>query len=174
MRPGMAETNPDSDSTSSLQTNFFDIFTKQKIEKTEKMARTLFHQLISGIEYLHSEGVSHLDLKLENLLMGEDFNMKIADFDMSFRAGDKSVKSQGTRNYRAPELRDNTIRMTKSADIYSAGIILFNLLFRHLPHSEGKLIKGHNLTKLMSDDPSKFWQVHAEMNPTTDASEPFK
>jgi len=37
----------------------------------EKLARTFFHQFIDGVEYLHSQGVVHMDLKLDNLLLGK-------------------------------------------------------------------------------------------------------
>lgn len=69
-----------------------------------KLARTLFHKLISGIEYLHNRKVAHLDLKLENLLVGKDYELKICDFDCSFIDGDGLITTRGTKHYRPPEL----------------------------------------------------------------------
>jgi len=44
-----------------------------KVISDEKLVRSMFHQLISGIEYLHSQSIAHLDLKLDNLMIGDDF-----------------------------------------------------------------------------------------------------
>jgi 5'-AMP-activated protein kinase, catalytic alpha subunit len=49
----------------------------------EKMARMYFRQLIAGIEYMHSKGVYHRDLKFENILLNEALKLKIADFGLS-------------------------------------------------------------------------------------------
>ena len=60
----------------------------------EKLIRTYFHQLVNGVEYLHSQGIAHADLKLDNILMGEEYVLKIIDFDQSQRAEDISMKLQ--------------------------------------------------------------------------------
>jgi 5'-AMP-activated protein kinase catalytic alpha subunit len=66
----------------------------------------MFQQIILGIEYLHSQQVSHRDLKLENILLDEDYNVKIADFGLSnlMRDGIFLYTSCGSPNYAAPEL----------------------------------------------------------------------
>ena len=46
----------------------------------EKYIRHYFKQLMDGLGYLHSSGLAHRDLKLENILLDDDFNLKIADF----------------------------------------------------------------------------------------------
>eukprot|EP00330_Aristerostoma_sp_ATCC50986_P013981 CAMPEP_0114582114 /NCGR_PEP_ID=MMETSP0125-20121206/6150_1 /TAXON_ID=485358 ORGANISM="Aristerostoma sp., Strain ATCC 50986" /NCGR_SAMPLE_ID=MMETSP0125 /ASSEMBLY_ACC=CAM_ASM_000245 /LENGTH=76 /DNA_ID=CAMNT_0001774853 /DNA_START=343 /DNA_END=573 /DNA_ORIENTATION=+ len=55
--------------------DFFDLVLTDKIIKPEDDAliRTYFHQLINGVEAIHSSQVYHLDIKLENVLLGSDF-----------------------------------------------------------------------------------------------------
>jgi len=105
--------------------DFFDVIISYKIPFNEILVRTYFHQLIEGVEALHSQGAAHLDLKLENLLMDENYTLKLADFDLSYIYGDGKVKTRGTKNFRAPEMYNGTCTNPKAADVYSAGIILF-------------------------------------------------
>lgn len=149
--------------------DFFDFVTKHRESLDEKLVRTYFRQLISGIEYLHSCRVAHLDLKPENLLLGADFNLKIADFDLSHVCGDSKILSRGTRYYRGPEFFKNSsgdpeIRSPFSSDIYSAGIILFILKSGGIyPHAENNTLEGIDLVDLMYNDNAEFWRKHCEI-----------
>jgi len=124
------------------------------------LARTYFHQLIEGINYLHSSGIFHLDLKLDNLLIADKYALKIADFDMSFKEGDNYCLGNGTSNYRAPELKEKNFKHPGPCDIYSAGIILFMLVVGHFPYSEKSHSSQQNLWNLMLTDDEKFWSFH--------------
>mmetsp|Transcript_41786 Transcript_41786/g.37212 ORF Transcript_41786/g.37212 Transcript_41786/m.37212 type:complete len:202 (-) Transcript_41786:252-857(-) len=140
--------------------DFFDLNKKIKNDTNEKIARTFFHQLIEGIEYLHSRGIAHLDLKLQNLLLGEDYELKITDFDMSYRKGDGVVKSQGSEGYRPLELLDKSLKNPFPVDIFSAGILLFNFVFGYMPYRENQPINGKDLFKMMFEDTDAFWNAH--------------
>lgn len=109
----------------------------------EKLIRTYFHQLIQGLKYLHTAGIAHLDLKLENVLLGKDFQLKIADFDLAQFTSDESLISGGTANYRAPEVLSGTCKNFCAADVYSAGICLYTLMTSAFPffEEEGQLIR---------------------------------
>lgn len=102
----------------------------------EKLIRTYFHQLIKGLQYLHSNCVAHLDLKLENLFLGDDYQLKIADFDMAQNISDKNLVSGGTANYRAPEVWTRSCKNFFSADIYSIGVCLYTLMTGAFPFLE--------------------------------------
>jgi len=149
--------------------DFFDFVTKYRDELDEKLVRTYFRQLISGIEYLHSCRVAHLDLKPENLLLGADFNLKIADFDLSHVCGDNKILSRGTRYYRGPEFfksssSDPEIKSPFPSDIYSAGIILFILKSGGIyPHAETNTLEGIDLVDLMYNNNAEFWRKHCEI-----------
>lgn len=144
--------------------DFFDLIMTQKIPFDETLCRTYFHQLIEGIEYMHSYGVSHLDLKLENLLVGNNFVLKIGDFDQAYIQNQGHVVTKGTVCYRAPELIRGNCQKPEAADIFSAGIILF--LFKSggvLPHSERQKYKNIDLFALMLTNPRTFWEKHCEI-----------
>jgi serine/threonine protein kinase len=69
------------------------VFTIQK-KFTEDVARYYFNKLVSAIQYLHENEVIHRDLKLENILLDHDFNLKVADFGLSVRTnGDKKMSA---------------------------------------------------------------------------------
>jgi serine/threonine protein kinase len=156
--------NEQSPSTSFLvmdlaRCDFVELIQSNDLVKDEKLVRTYFHQLVEGVEYLHSEGIAHLDLKPENLLLGEDFQLKIADFDFAFRKGDASIRGNGTANYRAPELISKNCQDPTQADIYSMGIILFTMMFGIYPYLEESRTKGYDMFGLLLVDSDAFWMA---------------
>lgn len=101
------------------------------------MPRTLFRQLIEGMDYLHSNGISHLDIKLDNLVLSDDGLLKIIDFDASHQKDSgKKIISRGTKVYRAPEIRSSECENGFAADIYSCGILLFCFVMGRYPYLE--------------------------------------
>ena len=92
--------------------------------------KCIFHQLISGLKYMHMNGVIHRDLKLANLLIGEDGVLKIADFGLA-RASSVGVDQTNkvvTRWYRSPELLLGATRYDSCVDMWSAGTIFGELV----------------------------------------------
>lgn len=78
---------------------------------SEKFARYFFHQLMSGLSYMHAQGMAHRDLKPDNILFDDNFNIKIADFGfagpMAGRDGSGYLKTVlGTKPYMAPEINE--------------------------------------------------------------------
>lgn len=140
--------------------DFFELFKEKKAMLSEKLARTYFRQLIEGIEYLHKQNIAHLDIKCENLLIGENFKMKITDFDLSQYLDEAKLESRGTLCYRAPEVIETTCTDFAKADIYSAGIILFVLKSGGVPpHLEEEDYQGINLYRLLYQDKKRYWEV---------------
>lgn len=98
-------------------------------------------QLSHAVEYVHSKGVAHLDIKLENILLDDYFNVKLADFGSSLNVSDSKglvEKKRGTMVYMAPEVinHSNTDSYNAfAADVYSLGITLFVLLMGEFPCS---------------------------------------
>lgn len=145
--------------------DFHNLVREYRLGMDERLVRTFFHQLIDGLEYLHSQGVYHLDIKLSNLLLGTRFQLKIADFDMGHKKTDtKPVRSRGTKNFRAPELVMRECRTPAAADIYSAGIVLFTLFTGgYHPHAEEESCQGIPFYDLLTDNIEKFWDSHCKV-----------
>ncbi|GAB2269856.1 Serine/threonine-protein kinase ht1 [Dionaea muscipula] len=94
-----------------------------------------------GMQYLHSQGILHRDLKSENLLLGEDMVVKVADFGISCLESDPGTAKGFTSTYRwmAPEMvKEQPHSHTKKVDVYSFGIVLWEILTALIPF--------HNLT----------------------------
>ncbi|KAL4205019.1 hypothetical protein AMTRI_Chr01g112650 [Amborella trichopoda] len=82
-----------------------------------------------GMQYLHSQGILHRDLKSENLLLGDDMCVKVADFGISCLESEcDSMKGfMGTYRWMAPEMIKEK-NHTRKVDVYSFGIVVWELL----------------------------------------------
>jgi len=127
----------------------------------EIIARTYFHHLVEGVDYLHKNGIAHLDLKLDNLLLGTNKTLKIIDFDLSQRIDDQKrsyARGKGTTNYRAPEIRARKCGNFKAADIYSMGVILFAFVTGLPPYTETDKGECDGWYHLMMKQQENYWE----------------
>ena len=108
----------------------------------EGIAKFLFLQLCAAVKYIHDKNFAHMDIKLENILLDDFFNVKLADLgtaiDVSETMGSTS-KRRGTPHYMAPEVKNkktDQIIDSYKADIYSLGVWLHLLLTGEFPGNQ--------------------------------------
>lgn len=118
-----------------------DIITKQG-HLPLNQAVSLFNQFAQGLAHAHSKGVIHRDLKLSNILLDDDGHAYLTDFGLAkLMTGDADVTATGnivgTPAYMSPEqLRGEALDYR--SDVYSLGIILYQMLTGRLPFTGGQ------------------------------------
>ncbi|KAJ1921390.1 hypothetical protein H4219_000707 [Mycoemilia scoparia] len=120
----------------------------------ERDACRLFAQLIAGVSYLHRKMIVHRDLKLENLLLDNNRNIKITDFGFAnqFDTPENNLMSTscGSPCYAAPELVvSEGLYVGPAVDVWSCGVILYAMLAGYLPFDDDpKNPEGDNINQL--------------------------
>ena len=100
-------------------------------------------EILLALEYMHSMNVMHRDLKPANILIDGDGHIRIADFGLSkevCKMVDQKATLVGAPHYIAPEYL-NRKKITQGADLYSLGIIMFELINGYAPYDANNRVK---------------------------------
>ena len=118
-------------------------FNYKKDVLNEKYCKFIFFNILKAIQSLHNSGICHRDIKLNNiLLVGDNYNIKISDFGYSSYIKDyQNLENEkvGTKYYMAPEVIMNLPYDGIKADIFSLGVLLFNLVTCKFGFYEAKI-----------------------------------
>ena len=109
------------------------ILAKTRLSELESLK--FFQQLINALFYLHSQNISHRDVKIDNMLLDRNKDLKLVDFGLSTKYTDDTLLDQpcGTVVYAAPEVLDGNEYHGMLADVWSSGIVLFGMTSGYLP-----------------------------------------
>ena len=102
---------------------------------TKEESKFLVRQLVEAVLYCHSKGIIHRDIKLENMLIDQNFNLKLTDFGLCAikkSEFDMYESTLGTVRYTAPEMLEGD-GYNESVDIWAIGVVLFMLLTGSYP-----------------------------------------
>lgn len=113
-------------------------------ELTPQQALAIVPHLCDALQYAHDQGFVHRDIKPENILLAQAGQVKIADFGLSRIIGSEnqaetqaalthSHQILGTPRYMAPEQFDGSHQVDHRADIYSLGVVFYEMLTGELP-----------------------------------------
>lgn len=116
-------------------------------QMTPEAALAVVRQICDALTYAHEEGVVHRDIKPENILIDSRSRVKIADFGLAKLLHRSPMELtltatyqvMGTLSYMAPEQLDRPLEVDHRADIYSLGVVFYELLTGELPRGRFRL-----------------------------------
>ena len=111
-------------------------------------------QVCNGLTYAHKHGLVHRDIKPANIVILEDGTPKIVDFGIALLGGSRLTRTGhvvGSLNYMSPEQLSGNIEVDVRTDVYSTGVVLYQLLTGKLPFDGGST--AATLRKIVADPP---------------------
>eukprot|EP00331_Platyophrya_macrostoma_P004392 CAMPEP_0176425456 /NCGR_PEP_ID=MMETSP0127-20121128/11398_1 /TAXON_ID=938130 /ORGANISM="Platyophrya macrostoma, Strain WH" /LENGTH=337 /DNA_ID=CAMNT_0017806617 /DNA_START=31 /DNA_END=1044 /DNA_ORIENTATION=+ len=137
----------------------------QKSYMEERVARYYFEHMIDAVEYMHSQGLAHRDLKTENFLLNDDFELVLTDFGHSVRHSDflgpklfgdyNAITSPGIC---PPEYYNGPGYRATEMDVFALGKMLLILVTGFNPFKNAKGTDS-NFSLILKGEWNKFWLI---------------
>uniref|UniRef100_A0A0N4ZGC7 Aurora kinase n=1 Tax=Parastrongyloides trichosuri TaxID=131310 RepID=A0A0N4ZGC7_PARTI len=110
----------------------------------ERIGAKFFIEVVKAVDYLHKFDIMHRDIKLENVLLTEDFHVKLGDFGWSvWNDGKKKIIRQttlcGTLEYLPPEMLKRCRHYNKKVDNWALGILFYEMLVGSAPFNPSEI-----------------------------------
>ena len=164
--------------------NLRDLVQSQQLQPNQALA--IVPQICDALQFAHSEGVVHRDIKPENILLDDRGRVKIADFGLAKlieRSPDSFTLTgthqvMGTPRYMAPEQMEGSRTVDHRADIYSLGVVFYELLTGEVPlgQFDPPSVRAHVDTRLdpvilkaLAREPDRRYQSVSELKQQVDA-----
>jgi hypothetical protein len=106
---------------------------------TREQSLSIAGQVCRALEYAHAKGIVHRDIKPENILVGAELTVKLVDFGLALAVTAADLRLtrprqvMGTVHYMAPEQYESLREADQRSDVYSVGVVLYELLTGELP-----------------------------------------
>ena len=121
------------------------IIKKGKLSDTD--IEYIFPQMLSAVAYIHDKGLIHRDIKPSNFMMTKDGNIKLLDFGIAKNTNEGqneytqtgTTHQMGTPLYMSPEQVQSTKEVTSQSDIYSLGVVLWQMVMNKKPYNAENL-----------------------------------
>ena len=101
----------------------------------ESIFKKIFYQIFSAMDYIHKKNIAHRDIKLENILLKSNYEIKIIDFGFGMLNPEKKLQKFfcGTPNYMPPEIAEKKPYVGQLADMWSLGILVYKIFCADFP-----------------------------------------
>jgi serine/threonine protein kinase len=134
----------------------------QTYELAETQITKIFKQIVKAVQYCHQHSVAHRDLKLENILLAENFKIKIGDFGLCTYISKEKLSETfcGSFCYASPEIICQKQYDPKLSDIWSLGVILYTLSTGAFPWETSNIHQTISSIRKCSYDIPKYVSKH--------------
>mmetsp|Transcript_10013 Transcript_10013/g.11255 ORF Transcript_10013/g.11255 Transcript_10013/m.11255 type:complete len:256 (+) Transcript_10013:307-1074(+) len=126
----------------------------------EEIARYYLHQIVDAFDYMNQKGITHRDMKPDNLLFDSEFNIKISDFGWASNKTYNTTEA-GTVQYMAPEIYICDKYNGKCVDIFAVAVILFIMVAQHPPFVKPDP-KDRHYNAICANRDDLFWKWHTK------------
>jgi serine/threonine protein kinase len=143
--------------TELCRSDLYDLISTNGALTDKHLLKGVFSQIVSAVNETHNAGICHLDIKLENILIAQDYNLRLCDYGFASPLDTANSVVLGTPGYMAPEISNEKGDYDGAkADIFSLGVLLYTMAFGNPPFGS----TSDRFFRLIQNKPTKFFELH--------------